>query len=48
MIIFKPPHTNLDYIKRLIALPGEKVQIKNGLVFINGTPVEVISDGTFD
>lgn len=29
-----------SYIKRVIALPGEHVQIKNGKVFINGKKIE--------
>lgn len=28
------------YIKRVIGLPGEKVEIKNGFVFINGKKLE--------
>jgi signal peptidase I len=28
------------YIKRVIGLPGEKVTITNGLVYINGEPIE--------
>ena len=48
VVVFRHPTNGQDYIKRLIALPGEKVQIKNGLVFINDTPVKVIPDGTFD
>jgi signal peptidase I len=31
---------NQRYIKRVIGLPGEKVEIKNGLVFINGNPLD--------
>ena len=42
VIIFKPPHTNLDYIKRLIGLPGDKIQMKNGKLFINDAMVENI------
>jgi signal peptidase I len=35
------------YIKRVIGLPGEKVTITNGLVYINGEPIEeeYIKDG---
>tara|TARA_Y100000590_G_scaffold383108_1_gene453521 strand:- start:441 stop:1520 length:1080 start_codon:yes stop_codon:yes gene_type:complete len=36
VIIFKPPHTNLDYIKRLVGLPGDKIVIQGGKLFING------------
>jgi len=48
VVVFRHPTNGQDYIKRLIALPGEKVQIKNGLVFINDTPVKVIPNGTFN
>lgn len=37
VVVFTPPVTNLDeYIKRVIAVPGEKIMIKNGRVFVNG------------
>ena len=40
VIIFKPLHTRNDYIKRLIGLPGDKIQLIDGIVFINSIPVD--------
>jgi len=39
VVIFKPPHTRNDFIKRLIGLPGDKIQLNDGVVFINSIPV---------
>lgn len=40
--------SNEDYIKRVIGLPGDKIQVTNGILNINGTPVEreLIGEGT--
>jgi len=41
VIIFDPPFDSLHpFIKRVIGLPGETVEIKNGWVFIDGIPLE--------
>ncbi len=39
--VFKlPTDTSIDYIKRVIGLPGDTVQMIDGIVHINGEPVE--------
>ncbi len=41
VVFFNPKHDNLDYIKRLIGMPGDRIQIINGVLNINGTPVKL-------
>ena len=35
-----PKDDSTDYIKRVIGLPGDKIQMNGGLLHINGTPVK--------
>jgi signal peptidase I len=41
VIIFHPPtNQQADYIKRVIAVPGETVEVKDGAVYVNGTKLD--------
>ncbi|WP_375381657.1 signal peptidase I [uncultured Sphingomonas sp.] len=38
--IVTPPGTNNDYIKRVIGLPGDRLEVRDGTVILNGVPVK--------
>jgi signal peptidase I len=38
--VIKSPRDHVDFIKRVIGLPGDTVQMKNGALWLNGVPVE--------
>src|ERR1700737_2691656 len=41
VVVFKTPRDNsTDYIKRLVGLPGDRIQMINGVLNINGKPVK--------
>ncbi len=42
VMVFKLPRVldgRVDYIKRLVGLPGDRIQVKNGVVYINGNAI---------
>lgn len=41
VVVFRPtPEPDRDFVKRIVGLPGERIQMIEGVLHINGTPVE--------
>jgi signal peptidase I len=40
VVIVTPPGRNTDYIKRLIGLPGDRLQVRGGVLYLNGEAVK--------
>jgi signal peptidase I len=48
IIVFKyPGDESKDYIKRVVGLPDDKIEIRNGTLFINDQPVQVTPKGEY-
>lgn len=48
VVVFRHPVNGEDFIKRLIGLPGDKIQVKDGILYINGAAAPQEPAGTFD
>ena len=44
IVILKPPQTDTDFIKRVIGLPGDRLEVRGGVVVINGVPVKRVAE----
>ncbi|MFN7093385.1 MAG: signal peptidase I, partial [Allorhizobium sp.] len=42
-----PPNPSIDYIKRIVGLPGDRIQMIGGVLQVNGQPVPKVQDGVF-
>jgi signal peptidase I len=47
VVVFRHPVTGEDYIKRLIGLPGDRIEVRDGRVIIDGEPVPQEPAGQF-
>ncbi len=47
VVVFRHPVTGRDFIKRLVGMPGDRIQMKAGVLHINDAPVELEDAGVF-
>ncbi|MBD0865595.1 MAG: signal peptidase I [Rhodobacteraceae bacterium] len=45
--VFRHPVTELNFVKRVIGLPGDRIQMFDGVLYINGEAVGLKPDGAF-
>jgi len=48
VVVFRHPVTGADFIKRLIGLPGDRIQMIDGVLQINDEPVVLEDGGIFE
>lgn len=48
MIFRLPSNPSIDYVKRVIGLPGDKVQVKGGITYLNGEPLQREPLGSYE
>ncbi|MDF8332516.1 signal peptidase I [Novosphingobium cyanobacteriorum] len=48
IVIVVPPNSDDDYIKRVVALPGDRISVVGGQIILNGKPVPQVSESPID
>ena len=39
VVVFRPPGSDIDFVKRVIGLPGDTVEVAQGTLILNGRPI---------
>lgn len=47
VVVFRHPTRGVDFIKRVVGMPGDTVQMKDGVLHINGAAVQLADGGVF-
>lgn len=45
VVIVRSPRDNVDIVKRVVGLPGDSIELRDGVVYRNGTAVPHVSQG---
>lgn len=48
VIVFRPEGDTKNFIKRVVGLPGDQIQMKDGRLYLNSQPILVEKNGTLD
>ena len=49
VVVFRQPtETSVDFIKRLVGLPGDRIRMIDGVLHVNGTAVALETDSVFE
>ena len=49
VVVFRyPPHPEVNFIKRVVGLPGDTVRVRNDQLIINGVPVPMTEQGRYN